>query len=234
MAAPPLFITGTSGADEITLLPSATGVLEVDIDGDGISDLSFDRSTFTAVDIQGRGGDDRVANRGQFPDEVITIDGGGGHDTLTGGLGNQTLIGGTGNDRFAWNPGDDNDVVEGEAGADVLDFNGSNAAETIDVSANGSRVRLLRNIANVNTDLGGVERIELDALGGSDTIVAGDTTGTELDTFAVNLAAFGGAGDAAGDAVIANGTDGADAVRISRSGAQARVTGLAFDLGADD
>ena len=92
-------------------------------------------------------------------------------------------------------PGDDNDVVEGEVGADVLDFNGSAAAETIDVSANGPRVRLLRNIANVVTDLGGVERVQIDALAGSDTLVAGDTAGTELQAFAVNLNGFNGAGD---------------------------------------
>jgi hypothetical protein len=40
-----LFITGTNGGDDITLLPSATGVLDIDITGDGVSDLSFDRST---------------------------------------------------------------------------------------------------------------------------------------------------------------------------------------------
>jgi hypothetical protein len=240
-----LFITGTNGGDDITLLPSATGVLDIDITGDGVSDLSFDRSTFTAVDIQARGGDDRVANRGFFPDEVISIDGGGGHDTLTGGLGNQTLTGGTGNDtasggdgddtvrlgsgndRFTWNPGDDNDVVEGEAGADVLDFNGSNAAETIDVSANGPRVRLLRNIANVVTDLGGVERVEIDALGGSDTLVAGDTAGTELQAFAANLSAFGGAGDTVADSVIVGATPQDDAVELGSEGAAQVVSGLA-------
>jgi hypothetical protein len=243
-----LFITGTNGADDITLLLSPANVLELDINGDLVSDLSFDRSTFSAIDIQARGGDDRVTNRGQFLDEAMTIDGGGGHDTLTGGLGNATLIGGsgddsvsggdgddtvrlgTGNDRFSWNPGDDNDVVEGEAGADVLDFNGSNAAETIDVSANGPRVRFLRNIANVVTDLGGVERIELDALGGSDTIVAGDTGGTELDTFAINLSAFGGSGDAVPDSVIAGGTPQDDAVVLGNEDAAQVVSGLAAEL----
>jgi Ca2+-binding RTX toxin-like protein len=243
-----LFITGTNGADDITLLSNGLNVLEVDINGDGAGDLSFDRSTFTAIDVQARGGDDRVTNRGQFTDEAMTIDGGGGHDTLSGGLGDQKLVGGSGNDTatggdgddtvqlgagndgFTWNPGDDNDVVEGEAGADVLDFNGSNAAETIDVSANGPRVRFLRNIANVVTDLGGVERIEFDALGGSDTIVAGDTAGTELDTFAVNLSAFGGAGDAAVDSVIAGGTPGDDAVVLGSEGAAQVVSGLAAEV----
>jgi Ca2+-binding RTX toxin-like protein len=132
---------------------------------------------------------------------------------------------GSGNDRFTWNPGDDNDVVEGEAGADVLDFNGSNAAEIFDVSANGSRVRLLRNVANVVTDLGGVERIEVDALGSSDTLVAGDTSGTELETFAVNLSAFGGAGDAVADSVIAGGTAQDDTVVLGSDGATQTVSG---------
>ena len=238
-----LFITGTNGADDILIAPNGPNLVEVDINGDGVSDFSFDRGTFTAIDVQGRGGDDRITNRGQFLDEVMTIGGGNGHDTITGGLGDQTLIGGsgndtvtggdgddtvrlgTGNDRFSWNPGDDDDVVEGEAGADVLDFNGSHAAETIDVSANGARVRLLRNIASVVTDLGGVERIELDALGGSDTVVAGDTTGTELEAFAVNLSAFGGAGDAAADSVIAGGTAQDDAVALGSEGAAQTVSG---------
>src|SRR5262245_45026938 len=90
-----LFITGTNGADDITLLPSPPNVIDIDINGDGAGDLSFDRSTFSAIDIQGRGGDDKVTNRGQFADEAMTIDGGNGHDTLSGGLGVQTLIGGS-------------------------------------------------------------------------------------------------------------------------------------------
>ena len=47
-------------------------------------------------------------------------------------------------------------------------------------------MRLLRDIANVDMDLGGVERVEVDAFGGSDTLVAGDTAGTELKTYAFN------------------------------------------------
>ena len=248
-----LFISGTNGADDITLQlqPGNPNVLEVDINGDGAGDLSFDRSTFTAIDVQARGGDDRVTNRGQFFDEVTTVDGGSGHDTLAGNLGDQTLIGGsgndsvsggdgddtvrlgTGNDRFTWNPGDDNDVVEGEAGADVLDFNGSAAAETIDVSANGPRVRLLRNIANVVTDLGGVERVEIDALAGSDTLVAGDTAGTELQTFAVNLNGFNGAGDTVPDSVIAGGTPKDDSIELGNQGAAQTVSGATTGGGGD-
>jgi Ca2+-binding RTX toxin-like protein len=237
-----LTITGTNGADDITLL-GLGGILEVDVNGDGIGDFSFDRSTFTAIDVLAKGGDDKVVNRAQIFDEVTTIDGGSGHDTLTGGPGVQTLIGGsgndtvsggdgddtgrlgTGNDRYTWNPGDDNDTVEGEAGTDALDFNGSNIAETIDVSANGSRVRLLRDIASVSMDLGGVERVEVDSVGGTDTLVAGNAAGTELLTYAFNPGT-----DAVPDSIIVGGTPEDDSVVLGNEGAAQVVSGLGAEV----
>ena len=101
-----LTITGTNGADDITLL-GLGGILEVDVNGDGVGDFSFDRSTFTAIEVLARGGDDRVVNRAQIFDEITTIDGGSGNDTLTGGPGVQTLIGGSGNDAVSGGDGDD-------------------------------------------------------------------------------------------------------------------------------
>ena len=95
--------------------------------------------------------------------------------TINGGLGDDTMIGsdgadrstaatattpdclGDGDDTFVWNPGDDNDVVEGQNGFDTLAFNGANIAENIDISANGGRVRLFRDIANVTMDFDDVE-----------------------------------------------------------------------------
>ena len=60
-------------------------------------------------------------------------------------------------------------------------FNGANIAEQFDVSANGSRVRLTRDVGNVAMDLNGVEGINLNALGGADTVTVNDLTGTDLD-----------------------------------------------------
>jgi hypothetical protein len=65
----------------------------------------------------------------------------------------------------------------------------------MDVSANGSRVRLFRDVAAVTMDLNGLERLELNALGGADTITVNDLTGTDLKATAIDLAATGG-GDA--------------------------------------
>ena len=72
------------------------------------------------------------------------ICGGGGADQITGGDGNDTLLGGEGDDTLSWNPGDDSDVVEGQAGYDTLRVFGANASETIELGANGSRLRFTR------------------------------------------------------------------------------------------
>ena len=55
-----------------------------------------------------------------------------------------------------------------------MDFNGSNAGENIDVSANGSRVRLTRNIAAITMDFAGIEGLNVRALGGADTVTVND------------------------------------------------------------
>ena len=106
--------------------------------------------------------------------------GGDGNDTVVGGRGDDTAFLGNGNDTFTWNPGDGSDVVEGQAGTDTLVFNGANIDENIDISANGSRVRLFRDVGNVTMDLNGVENIQLNALGGADTITVNDLTGTDV------------------------------------------------------
>ena len=163
----------------------------------------------------------------------LTIDGGAGNDSITGSAGNDLLIGGDGNDfivggpgsdtallgagddTFTWNPGDGSDVVEGQAGNDRLVFNGSNADENFDVSANGSRVRLVRDVGNVTMDLNGVEALDVNALGGADTMTVNDLTGTDLAAVNLNLNATGQAGDGQADSVIVNGTAGADQILVA-------------------
>src|SRR5262249_7124306 len=142
--------------------------------------------------IQALGGNDTVSAAGLPADIVkLTIDGGTGNDVITGSQGADMLIGGDGNDliiggkgndaaqmgagddTFVWNPGDGSDTVDGQGGTDTLQFNGAPIDEKIDISANGSRVRFTRDIANITMDLGGVERIDFNALGGADQITVG-------------------------------------------------------------
>ena len=67
-------------------------------------------------------------------------------------------------------------------------FNGANIDENIDISANGGRVRFTRDVGNIVMDLNDVEHIDLNALGGADTITVNDLTGTDVTQVNVNLA----------------------------------------------
>ena len=139
-----------------------------------------------------------------------------GNDLINGGDGNDTALMGAGDDTFVWNPGDDNDTLEGQDGFDTMLFNGANAAEKIDISANGGRVLFSRNIANVTMDLNDVEGIDFNALGGADTIVVNDLSGTDVTEVNLNLESTpgSGAGDGQPDTVIVNGTNGDDVALV--------------------
>jgi predicted ester cyclase len=238
-----LKIAGDAASDRLALRlqPGAPGVLDVDVGADGSAELSFDRATFTAIDVAGGGGDDEIRvdqSGGTLADESIVMNGGAGSDTLIGGVGAETLIGGTGEDvvdgnqgadvallgdgqdRFQWDPGDGSDTVDGGPGADALDFNGSNAGESIGLAPDGDRVRLTRNVASIVMDLDGVEDVNVRLLGGADVVAVDPLAGTDAETVDVDLAAFGGGGDALADNVIVRGTAADDRLRVGQSGGQ--------------
>jgi hypothetical protein len=147
---------------------------------------------------------------------------------INGGYGNDTALMGNGNDTFVWNPGDDNDVVEGQAGSDRLLFNGANVAEAFTISANGGRVLFTRNVAIVTMDLNGVEILDLNALGGADTLTVNSLVGTNLSTVNVDLASTigGSAGDAQADVITVNGTASPDTIPITANAGAVEVSGL--------
>src|SRR5207344_1936052 len=132
----------------------------------------------TAVKLVSNGGDDADLQTGSA-----------GGDLVNGGRGNDVGLLGAGDDTFVWNPGDGSDIVEGQNGADTMLFNGANIAEQIDLSANGPRLRLFRNVANITMDTAGVEQVDMNALGGADTVTVNDLTGTDVDRVNVDLGA---------------------------------------------
>jgi Ca2+-binding RTX toxin-like protein len=261
-----LVVTGDGASDKVSLglLFDDPNVLAIDVGEDGTTDFAFDRSTFTAIRVNAGGDDDEVRidqNSGPITGQPITINGGAGNDTLIGGssdellqggpgddfidgnIGSDTIEMGGGNDTFNWDPGDGSDIVEGGGGSDTLQFNASNANEQIAFGANGSRVRMTRDVGAITMDLNGIETANLNTLGGTDTVTVGDLTGTDLRAVNVNLAAFGGTGDGAADTVVVDGTAGADNVKLSNDGgglvvgglaAQTRVTGDEVGLDAVD
>jgi hypothetical protein len=101
-----------------------------------------------------------------------------------------------------WDPGDASDIVEGQGGHDQLDFNGSNIGEQIQLSANGPRLLLTRNIT------------------------IGNLTGTDVKTVDIDLDASAGGGDTAAETITVAGTDGRDVVQVTRAGSQVSVAGL--------
>jgi Ca2+-binding RTX toxin-like protein len=235
-------VNGGNGDEQFTVTANGS---RVRFDRVTPAPFSIDIGTSEKLAVNLNGGNDTfTAGNGLATLIQLTVDGGAGNDTITGGDGADTLLGGDGNDivnggrgndtvflgagddTFVWNPGDGSDVVEGQDGTDRLVFNGANIAETFDVSANGGRVRFTRDVANIVMDLNGVEGIDLNALGGADKVTVGDLTGTALTEVNVNLAGSGGAGDAAADTIIVNGTSGNDIVDVFGSGTSASVLGL--------
>jgi Ca2+-binding RTX toxin-like protein len=231
-----LNIVGDDAGDKLALFVDSTSVL-VDVADDGTIDFTFDRAAFTAIAVKAQGGDDqvRVQQLGGVADEAITVDGGAGDDNLIGGAGPETLIGGSGNDvvdgnfgvdtillgsgndHYLWHPGDQSETVEGQGGNDAVSFTGSGAAEIVHISANGSRVRLTRNVANIDMDLASIEKVALQPFGGIDAITVEDVTGTPLDVVEADLG-----GDAQPDSLTARGTEGPDAFKSGVTG----ITGV--------
>ena len=195
-------------------------------------------TTTTPTQLNGQRGNDTLIGG-----SADTLNGGDGNDNLVGGSGNETLIGGygndvadgnqgadvallgAGNDRFTWDPGDGSDVVEGQAGHDAMTFNGSNAAEQFDVSANVGRVRFSRDVGNITMDLNGVEEIDTNALGGADQLTVGKLAGTDLTTIKTDLAGSGGAADdGSADQVVVLGTNGPDVITAAGNARRVSVT----------
>ena len=145
---------------------------------------------------------------------------------MDGNIGADVVVLGGGDDTFQWDPGDGSDIVEGQSGHDLLQFNGSNAAERIEVSANGSRVRLVRDVAAITMDFNGIEAANVNLLGSADDFTVDDLTGTDLKNVSVDMSGFGGVGDGAADTVVVDGTGGPDRVHASAFGSVVTVDGL--------
>ena len=197
-AMPPAFLSGGEGDDSLTGSAAADT-----LDGGAGNDT-----------LNGRGGND-------------TLLGGPGNDILNGGQGTDTMSGGDGDDQFVWNPGDGSDVIEGDAGNDTMLFIGANIAETVDLSANGTRFRFFRNVANITMDCNNLEQVVFRALGGTDQITVNDLTGTGVSNVFLDLNASAGGGDAAADTIIVNGTQTNDVISVIGSTNGVTVNGLA-------
>jgi Ca2+-binding RTX toxin-like protein len=236
-------VNGGNGTEQFTTTANGT---RVRFDRINPAPFAIDIGTSEKLVLNANGGDDQYSATGNLATLIaVTVDGGTGNDTLLGTNGVDVLLGGDGNDHidgqqgndtalmgagddtFQWDPGDGSDIVEGQDGADDMLFNGANINERMEASANGGRVRFTRDVANIVMDLNDVEAIDLNALGGTDTVTVNDLSGTDVVNVKADLNASGGGGDGAADNVVANATNGDDVAIVSGNGPSAQVLGLA-------
>ncbi len=242
-------INGSAGNDAIAIAPNAGAV---DVTGLAAAvKIAHPEAANDLLNVNGLAGNDTISGAVGLAALIkLGIDGGADNDTINGGDGAETLTGGdgddtidgnggadtgllgAGNDTFIWDPGDGSDVVEGQDGADdgadTLLFNGAAGAENFDLSANGNRVRFFRTQGAITMDLNEIEFIDVQALGGADTAVVNDTTGTDLKRIAFDLegAVGGGAGDGAADSITVNGTDDPDDIQVTENEGGVLVNGV--------
>jgi Ca2+-binding RTX toxin-like protein len=232
-------VNGTNGDDNIQISPPS-GMVRVSGAAAQVNILHPD--SIDQLRINALGGNDKIDARGLPVGSMgLTLNGGDGDDVLigskgddliVGGRGNDTALMGAGNDTFLWNPGDGSDIVEGQDGLDTLQFNGANVNENIDLSANGSRLRFFRNVGNVTMDVNATERINFEALGGADSIVVNNLTGTNVTEVNLNLEGTAGTGNSDGqsDSVTVNGTPGSDVVSVLGGPGSVSILGLATQV----
>ena len=209
-----------------------------------------------ALVLNANGGDDTFAGgTGLATLMSFTVKGGDGNDTIVGTDGNDLLLGGdgndfldgnrgadvaligNGNDVFRWDPGDGSDTVEGQHGVDQMLFIGAPAAENVDLSANGGRLRFFRDAGNITMDVNDVESVQFNAAGGADKITVHSLAGTDVRNVSLNLEGASGAGDGQAQTVIVEGSGGADRFTLTRdakNGVSVRGAGVTVGISGAD
>src|SRR6266545_1984251 len=245
-----VIVNGTNGNDTINVSGDASGVA---VSGLAAPVAIQHQEPNNGLAVNGLGGNDAISAATLAAQAItLTLDGGAGDDTIAGGKGIETLLGSEGNDSidgnggndaaflgdgedtFVWDPGDGSDTIEGEDGADTMLFNGANAAEQIELSANGNRLRFSRDIANITMDTDGIELVDFNALGGADLVTVNDLTGTDVSSVNVDLAGtLGGAtGDGQADCIVVNATNNDDTITVSGDAGGVTVKGIAPTIGS--
>jgi Ca2+-binding RTX toxin-like protein len=208
------------GGDDHFAVTGATSPDEpITVDG-GSGDDTITTGSANDVIFGGSGRDN--INSGAGDD---FIDAGSGDDTVLGFTGHDTAFLGSGQDSFTWNPGDGSDFVSGDSGFDTLVFNGAAGDEQMSLSANGPQALFLRKQGNIRMDLDGIQAVDVNPLGGADSITVNDLTGTDVTRVNVDLS-NAGVPDGAADTVTVNGTDNPDRVHVEDDQGRVDVEGL--------
>ncbi|MBC8289938.1 MAG: pre-peptidase C-terminal domain-containing protein, partial [Planctomycetes bacterium] len=139
-----------------------------------------DTITGSAADdfLNGNVGNDEI-NAGDGQDTLFgalgddVLNGDGGNDFIRGHSGDDTKDGGTGDDIYSWRNGDDNDSILASLGADFVELDGTNSADTWDIegSAGVLTVALNNDVVSIDDD---TAIVNVNARNGDDTFIIGD------------------------------------------------------------
>jgi Ca2+-binding RTX toxin-like protein len=235
-AADSVTANGTNDPDDIQITPDGSGVHVFGVEP--TVQIDHSEAANDKLTVNGLGGADTITGGPGLAELIqLVINGGTEADVLTGGDGNDriagqqqndSMFGDAGDDTLVWDPGDGNDLVEGQAGNDTMEFNGAAGDEAFEASAVAGRLRFTRNLGNIVMDVDDTERVDLRPLGGRDTAIINDLTGTDVTKVDIDLAAAigGGTGDGAADTITVNGTDDPDNIAVAANGGVVDVTGL--------
>lgn len=203
-----LRVEGSGADDKIAFTffaGSVTTTVRIDFGADGSFEEVFDVTTFSRLDVDSKGGSDKITftdPSANARNETITLDGGSGDDEIMGSVGDDTIDGGSGNDSILANlgvdtidsgsgddtiiGGDGNDTATMGSGADVFVWNPGDDNDIVDGDSG-------RDTHEFNGN-GAAEKMRLVAEGGK-AVFLRDVANVRMDLDDVerlDLAAFGG------------------------------------------
>ncbi|HET6949367.1 MAG TPA: hypothetical protein VFI47_03270 [Acidimicrobiales bacterium] len=214
----PITMSGNAGGDVV----SVSGSIGETGEGDA------------ATTLNGNGGNDRLFATAPGP---VTVQAGAGDDLVRGGeagIGRETISLGDGNDRFISSlntfVGDRSDVVDGGAGQDSLQAEGTFADEGLNLSAEAGKLVMRHNFRD-RIDADNVEDVRWIGFGGldaGDAVSVNDLTGTDVVRFTPDFSAGPGIArpNGSADNLTVRGTDGVDRITVTGSGSDLTVAGL--------
>ncbi|MDH5288668.1 MAG: heme peroxidase, partial [Acidimicrobiia bacterium] len=118
-------VTGGAGTDRVEAAADGAVIGLSSIQGSE----AITADGFSEIRIAGTGGGDTLDFSGVILTGIVSIDGGGGADTITGSAADDALNGGGGADNLAGGTGAD--ILNGGAGNDVLRFGANSGTDTI-------------------------------------------------------------------------------------------------------
>jgi Ca2+-binding RTX toxin-like protein len=205
-------VSGLGGNEKMTGAPGLAGRILLTLNGNAGAD-----------ELTGGDGADRISG-GEAAD---VLGGAAGDDVVTGDRGADQMLGGAGDDVLEWNNGDGSDVATGGDGADLVRVNGSvTDGDAMEVASAGAGIRFQRtNLVPFTIDLD-TEAIEMNGLGGNDTIAAKPGLAGRLAVLA-----DGGSGDDRIEvrnraADFADGGSGTDSATVDRADVVSNVESI--------